>query len=140
MFEDTRSILEPAGARRAGLKADVIRRQLQGKQLVAVACGANMNFDRLRFVAERAELGEEREAVLAVEIPEQPGNLRKLCELLQQRSLTEFSYRMRAGDQAHIFMGVQVKDQQDRNDLLASLRSNGYECMISVRTSSLKCT
>ena len=99
-----------------------------------------MNFDRLRFVAERAELGEEREAMLAVEIPEQPGSLRKLCELLQQRSLTEFSYRMRAGDQAHIFMGVQVKDQQDRNDLLASLRSNGTNALISVRTSSLKCT
>ena len=130
VFEDTRSILEPAGALAiAGLKADVSRRQLQGKQLVAVACGANMNFDRLRFVAERAELGEEREAMLAVEIPEQPGSLRNLCELLQQRSLTEFSYRMRAGDQAHIFMGVQVKDQQDRADLLALLRSNGYDCL-----------
>ena len=130
VFEDTRSILEPAGALAiAGLKADVSRRQLQGKQLVAVACGANMNFDRLRFVAERAELGEEREAMLAVEIPEQPGSLRNLCELLQQRSLTEFSYRMRAGDQAHIFMGVQVKDQQDRADLLASLQSNGYDCL-----------
>ena len=130
VFEDTRSILEPAGALAiAGLKADVSRRQLQGRQLVAVACGANMNFDRLRFVAERAELGEEREAMLAVEIPEQPGSLRQLCELLQKRSLTEFSYRMRAGDQAHIFMGVQVKGQQDRNDLLASLRSNGYDCL-----------
>ena len=96
---------------------------------MAVACGANMNFDRLRFVAERAELGEEREAMLAVEIPEQPGSLRQLCELLQKRSLTEFSYRMRASDQAHIFMGVQVKGQQDRADLLASLRSNGYDCL-----------
>ena len=130
VFEDTRSILEPAGALAiAGLKADVSRRQLQGRQLVAVACGANMNFDRLRFVAERAELGEEREAMLAVEIPEQPGSLRQLCELLQKRSLTEFSYRMRASDQAHIFMGVQVKGQQDRADLLASLRSNGYDCL-----------
>ncbi|QNI73535.1 threonine ammonia-lyase, biosynthetic [Synechococcus sp. NOUM97013] len=130
VFEDTRSILEPAGALAiAGLKADVSRRQLQGRQLVAVACGANMNFDRLRFVAERAELGEEREAMLAVEIPEQPGSLRQLCELLQKRSLTEFSYRMRAGDRAHIFMGVQVKGQQDRADLLASLRSNGYDCL-----------
>ena len=98
-----------------------------------------MNFDRLRFVAERAELGEEREAMLAVEIPEQPGSLRQLCELLQKRSLTEFSYRMRASDQAHIFMGVQVKGQQDRADLLASLRSNGYDCLISVMTSSPRC-
>ena len=130
VFEDTRSILEPAGALAvAGLKADVTRRQLNNKQLVAIACGANMNFNRLRFVAERAELGEEREAMLAVEIPEQPGSLRKLSELLQKRSLTEFSYRMGAGDQAHIFMGVQVRDLQDRSDLLASLRSNGYECL-----------
>ncbi|QNI48364.1 threonine ammonia-lyase [Synechococcus sp. A18-25c] len=130
VFEDTRSILEPAGALAiAGLKADVSKRQLQGRQLVAVACGANMNFNRLRFVAERAELGEEREAMLAVEIPEQPGSLRQLCELLEKRSLTEFSYRMRASDRAHIFMGVQIRDQQDRADLLASLRSNGYECL-----------
>jgi len=126
VFEDTRSILEPAGALAvAGLKADVSRRQLKNKQLVAIACGANMNFNRLRFVAERAELGEEREAMLAVQIPEQPGSLRKLSELLQKRSLTEFSYRMGAGDQAHIFMGIHVKDVQDRSDLLASLRSNG---------------
>jgi len=95
VFEDTRSILEPAGALAvAGLKADVQRRGLQGRTLVAVACGANMNFDRLRFVAERAELGEEREAMLAVEIPERTGSLRRLCEQLGQRSLTEFSYRI----------------------------------------------
>ena len=92
VFEDTRSILEPAGALAvAGLKADVMRRGLRGQQLVAVACGANMNFDRLRFVAERAELGEEREAMLAVQIPERAGSLRHLCEQLQNRSLTEFS-------------------------------------------------
>ena len=113
----------------AGLKTDVSRRKRRDQQLVAVACGANMNFNRLRFVAERAELGEEREAMLAVEIPERPGSLRKLCELLQRRSLTEFSYRMGAGDQAHIFMGVQVSDHQDRCDLIASLRGNGYSCL-----------
>lgn len=130
VFEDTRSILEPAGALAvAGLKADVARRGLNGQELVAVACGANMNFDRLRFVAERAELGEEREAMLAVEIPEEPGSLRKLCGLLEKRSLTEFSYRMGAGERAHIFMGVQVADLQDRSDLLAYLRSYGYDCL-----------
>ena len=130
VFEDTRSILEPAGALAvAGLKADVARRGLKDQELVAVACGANMNFDRLRFVAERAELGEEREAMLAVEIPEQPGSLKNLCELLQKRSLTEFSYRMGAGERAHIFMGVQVADLQDRSDLLNSLRSHGYDCL-----------
>ena len=80
VFEDTRSILEPAGALAiAGMKVDVQRRQLQGLTLVAVACGANMNFDRLRFVAERAELGEAREAMVAVEIPERAGSLRQLC-------------------------------------------------------------
>ncbi|MBL6798097.1 MAG: threonine ammonia-lyase, biosynthetic [Synechococcus sp. BS307-5m-G39] len=130
VFEDTRSILEPAGALAvAGLKADVARRGLKNQELVAVACGANMNFDRLRFVAERAELGEEREAMLAVEIPEEPGSLRQLCELLHKRSLTEFSYRMGAGESAHIFMGIQVADLQDRADLLAYLRSHGYDCL-----------
>jgi threonine dehydratase len=130
VFEDTRSILEPAGALAvAGLKADVSRRSLQNQNLVAVACGANINFARLRFVAERAELGEEREAMLAVEIPERPGSLRSLCELLADRSLTEFSYRMRAGDQAHIFMGIQVSGPDDRSSLIGHLKTNGYACL-----------
>jgi threonine dehydratase len=130
VFEDTRSILEPAGALAiAGLKADVNRRSLQNQNLVAVACGANINFARLRFVAERAELGEEREAMLAVEIPERPGSLRCLCELLADRSLTEFSYRMRAGDQAYIFMGVQVSGPDDRASLINHLKTQGYACL-----------
>ncbi len=130
VFEDTRSILEPAGALAvAGLKADVSRRSLQNQNLVAVACGANINFARLRFVAERAELGEEREAMLAVEIPERPGSLRCLCELLAERSLTEFSYRMGAGDQAHIFMGVQVSGPDDRSSLIGHLKTHGYACL-----------
>ena len=129
VFEDTRSILEPAGALAiAGLKADVARRGLRDQQLVAVACGANMNFDRLRFVAERAELGEEREAMLAVQIPEQAGSLRRLCECLDRRSLTEFSYRMSDGPQAQIFMGVQVQNHDDRRDLIALLQSQGFPC------------
>lgn len=130
VFEDTRSILEPAGALAvAGLKADVSRRSLQNQNLVAVACGANINFARLRFVAERAELGEEREAMLAVEIPERPGSLRCLCELLADRSLTEFSYRMGAGEQAHIFMGVQVSGPDDRSSLIGHLKTHGYACL-----------
>ena len=129
-IRDSRSILEPAGALAiAGLKADVNRRSLQNQNLVAVACGANINFARLRFVAERAELGEEREAMLAVEIPERPGSLRCLCELLADRSLTEFSYRMRAGDQAHIFMGVQVSGPDDRTSLINHLKTQGYACL-----------
>lgn len=129
VFEDTRSILEPAGALAvAGLKADVARRGLQDKSLVAIACGANMNFDRLRFVAERAELGEEREAMLAVQIPEQAGSLRRLCECLERRSLTEFSYRMGDGPQAQIFMGVQVQNHDDRRELINQLQGQGFSC------------
>ncbi|MED5320361.1 MAG: threonine ammonia-lyase, biosynthetic, partial [Cyanobacteriota bacterium] len=130
VFEDTRSILEPAGALAvAGMKQDVAERQLEGRNLVAVACGANMNFDRLRFIAERAELGEEREAMLAVEIPESPGSLRRLCELLRERSLTEFSYRMTDGTSAQIFIGVQVSDENDRASLLALLEHRSFPCL-----------
>jgi threonine dehydratase len=130
VFEDTRSILEPAGALAiAGLKADVEARSLRGRTLVAVACGANMNFDRLAFVAERAELGEEREALLAVEIPEHPGSLRRFCALLGQHSLTEFSYRLADPSLAHIFVGVQIKDRNDTEALIARLESAGFPCL-----------
>ena len=94
VFEDTRSILEPAGALAiAGAKAWVERHRTRDRTYVAIACGANMNFDRLRFVAERAELGEQREAILAVTIPERPGSFREFCRLLGKRSVTEFNYR-----------------------------------------------
>ncbi len=130
VFEDTRSILEPAGALAiAGLKADVNDRKTQNKNLVAVACGANMNFDRLRFVAERAELGEEREAMLSVEIPEKPGSLRDLCTLLESRSLTEFSYRMSDSKRAQIFMGVEVKGHKDRLQLIDLLQKANFKCL-----------
>jgi len=129
VFEDTRSILEPAGALAvAGLKAEAGRRP-RGQQLVAVACGANMNFERLRFVAERAELGEQREAMLAVEIPEQPGSLRRFCRHLGGRSLTEFSYRRAEGARAHIFVGVRIEDRQDRRELLETLTAAGFPCV-----------
>ena len=129
VFEDTRSILEPAGALSvAGMKRDVIDRQLTDRRLIAVACGANMNFDRLRFISERAELGEEREAMLAVEIPERPGSLRDLCEQLKSRSLTEFSYRMTEGARAQIFIGVQVQDERDRSGLVNALGTAGFPC------------
>lgn len=130
VFEDTRSILEPAGALAiAGLKQDVADRNLEGKRLVGVACGANMNFERLRFIAERAELGEEREAMFAVEIPEATGSLRALCRCLSDRSLTEFSYRMTEGVRAQIFIGVQVNNQQDRFALVEHLSNNGFPCL-----------
>ncbi len=130
VFEDTRSILEPAGALAvAGLKHDVQTRGLQGQTLVAVACGANMDFDRLLFVAERAELGEQREALLAVEIPEQPGSLRRFCNLLGRRSLTEFSYRLADPRLAHLFVGVQISGRDDTERLMADLQANGFACL-----------
>lgn len=130
VFEDTRSILEPAGALAiAGLKSDISKRNLKNRNLVAVACGANMNFDRLRFVAERAQLGEEREAMLAVEIPEKAGSLKRLCELLGNRSLTEFSYRMSSNTTAYIFMGVEVKDKKDRLDLIKKFELSQINCL-----------
>jgi threonine dehydratase len=130
VFEDTRSILEPAGALAvAGMKVDVAARGLRQLQLVAVTCGANMNFDRLRFVAERAELGEEREAMLVVEIPERPGSLRRFCQTLGSRSLTEFSYRMADSSQAHIFVGVQIRGAADTAQLMAELQAAGFPCL-----------
>ena len=114
VFEDTRSILEPAGALAvAGAKEYARRHKLRDKSLVAVASGANMNFDRLRFVAERAELGEQREAVLAVTIPEKPGSFKKFISVLGNRNITEFNYRYAHPQQAHIFVGVTVHNRNE---------------------------
>jgi len=130
VFEDTRSILEPAGALAiAGAKAYVEREKLRGQALVAVACGANMNFDRLRFVAERAEIGERREAVLAVSIPETRGSFRSFCELIGQRSVTEFNYRIAATDRAHVFAGVSVHDRADAGRLIRNLKRHGFDVL-----------
>jgi len=129
VFEDTRSILEPAGALSiAGLKKHVVNNQLKDKNLVAIACGANMNFARLRFVAERAELGEEKEAMLAVGIPEKAGSLKLLCETIGSRNLTEFSYRMSEGKRAQIFMGVEVSDFNDRELFINKIKKMGFDC------------
>src|SRR5688500_18350936 len=126
VFEDTRAVLEPAGALAiAGAKAWVARRGVRGKTLVAVACGANMNFDRLRFIAEEAELGEKREAVLAVTIPETTGSFRKFCSLLGPRNVTEFNYRYADARAAHVFVGVQVRDGSETQRLVRSLRRQG---------------
>jgi threonine dehydratase len=114
VFTDTRSILEPSGALAvAGAKAYIersasARQPVRGQTLVAIASGANMNFDRLRFVAERAELGEQREAVFAVTIPEQRGSFRRFCELVGPRNVTEFNYRISDAQQAHVFVGIQT--------------------------------
>ena len=107
VFEDTRSILEPAGAMGvAAMKQYVAASGLRDRSLVAITCGANMNFDRLRFVAERAEVGEEREALFAVTIPEERGSFRRLCETIGDRNVTEFSYRISDEREAHVFVGL----------------------------------
>ena len=130
VFEDTRSILEPAGALAiAGAKAYVEREQIQGETLIAIACGANMNFDRLRFVAERAEVGERREALLAVTIPEERGSFRKFCDCLGGHSLTEFNYRMSDSDEAHIFVGLKIQNRQDAIALIGTFESNGFKTL-----------
>ena len=125
VFEDTRSILEPAGALAvAGLKEYAKRQGLHDETLVAVASGANMNFDRLRFVAERAEIGELREAVLAVTIPERPGAFKQFCRLLGSRNITEFNYRYSDPQQAHIFVGVGIHDRSEADRLVAMLQQH----------------
>lgn len=125
VFEDTRSILEPAGAlATAGIKEYVKRNNLHGKTLVGIASGANMNFDRLRFIAERAEIGENREAVLAVTIPEKPGSFKTFCRLLGDRSITEFNYRYADATQAHIFVGVTIHDHKESDQLIDMLRQH----------------
>jgi threonine dehydratase len=128
VFEDTRSILEPAGALAiAGAKAYVEREQIQGQTLIAVACGANMNFDRLRFVAERAEFGERREAIFAVTIPETPGSLRKFCDCLGKRNITEFNYRIADEKEAHIFVGVQIENRADAIKMVETFETHGLK-------------
>jgi threonine dehydratase len=128
IFEDTRSIAEPAGALGvAGLKRYVAREGVGGQTLVAVDCGANVNFDRLRHIAERAELGEQREALLAVTIAERPGALREFCDVIGQRAITEFNYRYADAREAHIFVGVELRDGAgDRESLVGRLADRGY--------------
>ena len=127
VFEDTRVVLEPAGALAvAGAKAWVEKRGVRGKTLVAVASGANTNFDRLRFVAERAEMGEHREAVLAVTIPEARGSFRRFCKALGGRNITEFNYRMSDPREAHIFVGVTVHNRDETARIARMLRRGGF--------------
>ena len=126
IFEDTRTVVEPAGGLSlAGAKRWLERRRVKGRTLVTITCGANMNFDRLRFVAERAELGEHREAVLAVTIPERPGSFRALCALLGKRSVTEFNYRYSSRREAHVFLGVSVAGREETQRLIAHLQGKG---------------
>ena len=128
IYDDTRSIAEPAGALAvAGLKKYVQRDGLKNRSLVAIDSGANVNFDRLRHVAERAELGERREAVFAVTLPEQPGSFRAFCRALGKRQVTEFNYRYGDSQEARIFVGVQTSGAEERETLFAQLASKGYD-------------
>lgn len=130
IFEDTRTISEPAGALAvAGIKKYVAEHNLKGLDLVAIASGANMNFDRLRHVAERAEIGERREGIIAVTIPERPGSFRAFCAILGKRGITEFNYRYSSAEKAHVFVGLQLQDPEELADLLEKLRNKGYEAI-----------
>lgn len=127
VFDDTRAVMEPAGALAvAGLKRFVQERGVQGETLVALTCGANVNFDRLRHVAERAEIGERREAIFAVTIPERPGAFREFIEVVGARAITEFNYRFAPRAQAQIFVGVQLAAPGQRAELRDELVSRGY--------------
>lgn len=127
IYQDTRSVPEPSGALAlAGLKRYVAARGACEGSLVAVVSGANMNFDRLRFVAERAEVGEQREAVFAVTIPEQRGSFRRFCGTLGQHAITEFNYRIGDARAAHIFVGVQTAQRGEREALAAAFRASAF--------------
>jgi threonine dehydratase len=127
IYQDTRSIVEPAGALGvAAVKQYAERHGGQGKTYIAINCGANMNFDRLRFVAERAEVGEEREALLAVTIPEERGSFKRFCETVGPRSVTEFNYRISHAEQAHVFVGLSTKEKGESKKLAKLFEGQGF--------------
>ncbi|MDY7573480.1 threonine ammonia-lyase, biosynthetic [Actimicrobium sp. CCI2.3] len=135
VFQDTRSILEPAGALAvAGAKAYVERslktkKPIKNETLITIACGANMNFDRLRFVAERADVGESREAVFAVTIPEERGSFRRFCELVGPRNVTEFNYRISDAAQAHVFVGIQIANRDESAKIAIQFDKHGFKTL-----------
>lgn len=131
VYEDTRSIVEPAGALAvAGMKKYIEEHQLQGKNCVAILCGANMNFDRLRYIAERTEIGEKKEAIFAVTIPEKTGEFLEFCRSLKGRNITEFNYRLNPHNQqsANLFVGIALKEgEKERQAVFESLMQKGYQ-------------
>jgi threonine dehydratase len=132
VFVDTRSIVEPAGALAvAAIKQYVAQHKTRGETYAAILCGANMNFDRLRFVAERAEVGEEREALFAVTIPEERGSLRRFCELIGNlpggpRNVTEFNYRISDSAQAHVFVGLSTQGKGESTKITTNFTKHGF--------------
>jgi threonine dehydratase len=130
VFQDTRSILEPSGALGvAAIKQYVEQHGCTGKTFVTITCGANMNFDRLRFVAERAEVGEDREALFAVTIPEQRGSFRRFCELIGPRAVTEFNYRISDSKNAHVFVGLTTMNGAEAGELAVHFKRNGFDTL-----------
>jgi len=129
IFEDTRAIAEPSGALAvAGIKKYVARESCKDRQLIAINCGANMNFDRLRYVSERADLGAQREALLAVEIPEVPGSFLRFCQVLGKRSVTEFNYRYASAESAQIFVGLALaQGRSEREAVVSSIAAAGFQ-------------
>jgi threonine dehydratase len=131
IYEDNRSISEPAGALSlAGLKKYIEREGCEGKKLVAINSGANMNFDRLRHISERTEIGEKREAIFAVTIPEKAGAFKTFCQLLGKRNITEFNYRYADNKQAYVFVGIQLRSGLvERVELKESFEKKGYAAL-----------
>jgi threonine dehydratase len=127
IFDENRSIVEPAGALAvAAMKNYVEQREVHGKTIVCINSGANINFDRLRHIAERAEMGEEREALFAVTIPERAGSFLEFCRLIGKRVITEFNYRLSGRDQAHIFVGIGIADRSESLEIISLLENHGY--------------
>jgi len=127
VFQDTRSILEPSGAMGvAAVKQYVALHKCKGKTFVAITCGANMNFDRLRFVAERAEFGEQREALFAVTIPEERGSFKRFCELVGPRAVTEFNYRISDARVAHVFVGIAITKREEADKIGRNFERHGF--------------
>jgi threonine dehydratase len=135
VFVDTRSIVEPAGALAvAAIKQYVAKNKTRGETYAAILCGANMNFDRLRFVAERAEVGEEREALLAVTIPEERGSFRRFCEVIGglpggPRNVTEFNYRISDATRAHVFVGLTTHGKGESEKITKNFERHGFESL-----------
>lgn len=127
VFQDTRSVLEPAGALAvAGAKRYIYEQQVNGQTFVAITSGANMNFDRLRFVAERADVGMAREALFAVTLPEERGSFLRLCDTLGERAVTEFNYRISDPETAHVFVGLQIQRAEEINELEQNFIDQGF--------------
>ncbi|NQY74288.1 MAG: threonine ammonia-lyase, biosynthetic, partial [Candidatus Margulisbacteria bacterium] len=128
IFEDTRTIVEPAGALGvAGIKKYIAQKRIRNKNIIAINSGANINFDRLKHIAERTELGEKREAMFSVTIPETPGSFKTFCKIIGKRSITEFNYRYCDNSDAHVLVGIQLTGGlEEKKSVLQTLKKEGY--------------